>query len=134
MSDTLAKYSFLPFVRLGLGNQITEQDTLGASPHGNVLERPEVQVSINVKATAGATEKNEPVSRIVKIEGPGDVLGIQANQIIRVHPARGVDNFEINNLVYIEFYEEDFPWRFSPASPSGNNLRPWLAVLVLKTD
>lgn len=134
MSDTLAKYSFLPFVRLGLGNQITEQDTLGVSPYGTILERPEVQVSLNVKATAGVVEKNELVSRIVKIEGPGDVLGIQASQIIRVHPAKGVDNFEINNLVYIEFYEEDFPWRYTPASPLGNNLRPWIAVLVLKTD
>jgi hypothetical protein len=134
MAETLAKYSFLPFVRLGLGNQITEQDSLGNHPHGSVVERPEIGVSFRVKASDGESSKEEEVSRIVKIEGPGDVLGIQSNQIIRVHPAKGVDDFETTNLVYVEFYEEDFPWRFTPAKPSGNNLRPWLALLVLKTS
>jgi hypothetical protein len=134
MSDTLAKYSFLPFVRLGLGNQITELDSLGNNPHGSVVERPEIGVSFKVKASDGEITKEEEVSRIVKMEGPGDVLGIQSNQIIRVHPAKGVDDFETTNLVYVEFYEEDFPWRFTPAKPSNNNLRPWLALLVLKTS
>ena len=51
-----------------------------------------------------------------------------------MHPKRGVVNFETNNLAYIEFYEEDLPWRFTPAKPKSNKLRPWLALIVLKED
>jgi hypothetical protein len=120
-----------------LGNEITEADTLGSVAGASVLERPEVTVSFKLKAThANLPEKKEtvPFSKLVKIDGPGDILGIQANQVIRVHPASGVENFETNNLVYIEFYEEDFPWRYTPARPSGNRLRPWLALIVAKKD
>jgi hypothetical protein len=134
MSD-IAKYTFIPFVRIGIGNEITETDTLGAASNAMVVERPEVEVSFKVKASGGSSpEATEPVSKRVKIEGPGDVLGVQRDQVIRVHPAHGVENFETGNLVYMEFYEEDFPWRFTPARPSGPNLRPWVALLILKED
>ena len=32
----------------------------------------------------------------------------------------------------IEFYDEDFPWRYTPAAPDGGKLRPWIALIVLK--
>ena len=36
----------------------------------------------------------------------------------------------------IEFYDEDFPWRYTPAAPGrrGGRLRPWLALVVLAED
>lgn len=133
MSETSAKYSFLSHVRRGLGNEITEIDFLGnPSNNNNTLDRPEVDLKVKIEASGGSDDRTENVEKTVKIQGPGDVLGIQPNQILRVHPAKGVDNFECTDLVYIEFYEEDFPWRFTPAKPFGNHLRPWLALLVLE--
>lgn len=137
MDKTLAHYSFLPWVRQGLGNQITEEDTLGNGvPTNPVLERPEVIVSTEVKAfdAGGGTHNPSPISKPVKIQGPGDVLGINQKSVIRVHPKKDVTNFETNNLAYVEFYEEDLPWRFTPASPKANKLRPWLALIVLRED
>ena len=51
-------------------------------------------------------------------------------------PSRGTGtrNFEPNYLAFIEFYDEDFPWRYTPAKPDGDNLRPWIFLLVLKED
>lgn len=134
--NEVAKYSFLPFFRLGLGNQITETDNLGVENPSGVKERPEVSVSVDVTGTdtAQGDSKTETVSKQVKLLSPGDILGVHTNQVLRVHPAPGVDNFETNNLVYMEFYEEDFLWRYTPASAKGDCLRPWITVLVLSED
>ena len=60
--------------------------------------------------------------------------GIQARQIIRTEPRAGITDFEPNYLAAIEFYDEDFPWRYSPVDPDGGNhrLHPWLVLAVLK--
>lgn len=136
MSDSvLARYSFLPWVRQGLGNEIIESDFLGnALPNNATVERPEISVTAKVKATKEELSQSHNVTKIVKVQGPGDVLGINSKSIIRVHPKKGVHNFETNNLCYVEFYEEDLPWRFTPARPVGNKLRPWLALIVLREN
>ena len=41
-------------------------------------------------------------------------------------------NFEPNYLAFIEFYDEDFLWRYTPARANDARLRPWLALLVLE--
>ncbi|MHA7131035.1 hypothetical protein [Algoriphagus namhaensis] len=133
--SVLAKYSFLPWVRLGLGNEIKESDFLGnAVPANAAVERPEIEVVAQVKASKGEVFQSRPIPKTVKVQGPGDVLGINASSIIREHPKKGVRNFETNNLAYLEFYEEDLPWRFTPAKPVGNKLRPWLYLALLRED
>jgi hypothetical protein len=136
-NEPLANYSFLPWVRSGLGNEILETDTLGANlPTNPTLNRPQVTVVARVKASKGEETLEQALPpKITQIQGPGDVLGINQQQIIRVHPKRGVDNFETNNLCYVEFYEEDLPWRFTPAKPhASGKLRPWLALIVCRQD
>ena len=46
--------------------------------------------------------------------GPGDVTGLQARQVIRTEPRAGVTDFEPNYLAAVDFYDEDFPWRYTP--------------------
>ncbi len=46
--------------------------------------------------------------------------------------ATGSPNFEPNYLAFVEFFDEDFVWRYTPARPNGEKLRPWLALLVLE--
>ena len=87
----------------------------------------------------GATT-SQTVTKKINVVGPGDVKNISERVVVRVNPARNIHNFEANNLAYIEFYEEDFLWRYTPASPDMANvtnskrLRPWLALIVLKDD
>ena len=53
--------------------------------------------------------------------------------VVRTEPRDWVTNFETNYLAAIDFYDEDFPWRYTPAAPdaAGLQLRPWLALVVL---
>jgi hypothetical protein len=72
------------------------------------------------------------VERTVELFGPGDVVGLKSGALLRTMPFDGEVNFPKNLLAYAEFYEEDFPWRYSPAKAAGQKLRPWLALIVLK--
>jgi hypothetical protein len=126
MAIEVAKYQFQSWVRKGIATQIGEQDALGnpaaaLSPN----ERASVPIGVSVNATP---LDPKPFALI----GPGDIIGIQRDMIIRTEPRHWITNFEPNYLAFIEFYDEDFPWRYTPAKPQGDKLRPWIVLLVLK--
>lgn len=132
MSSSLGTYSFLPWLRQGIANQIASAD---ADP--TVRVRPSITVSLELrgdKLEGGSA--TFPIDRPVSLFGPGDVVGIERRAIIRTEPRHWVTNFEPNYLAHIEFYDEDFPWRYTPAAPdlTKSRLRPWLALLVLSED
>lgn len=137
MAD-VAHYSFLPWLRQGLSAEIIEKDNL-ATGTGTAKERAQLNVELTVHADAveGDGGNNQSITKVINVLGPGDVMNISERVIVRVNPAKNVGNYEDNNLAYIEFYEEDFLWRYTPASPNAANtkrLRPWLALIVLKDD
>jgi hypothetical protein len=125
MSLTVGKYSFGAWLRRGIGRSINEVDTLGAAP-GSVPERATVPIDVLVNAQA--------VHKDFALLGPGDIIGIVPDAVLRTEPRNWVTEVEPNYLAFVEFYDEDFPWRFTPARPSGERLRPWLALLVLKAE
>ena len=133
MSDTLGTYSFLPWLRLGVANNITALD-------GDTSVKARATIAVDLSITGrpveGDTDLTATVSRDVALYGPGDIVGIDKKAIVKVEPRHWITNFEPNYLPYIEFYEEDFPWRYTPAAPdlSKHRLRPWLALVVMKED
>ncbi|MEO8260042.1 MAG: hypothetical protein ABI868_22040 [Acidobacteriota bacterium] len=126
MAVEVAKYQFQSWVRKGIATQISEQDALGnpaaVLPPG---ERASVPIGVSVNL---APIEPKPFALI----GPGDIIGIQRDMIVRTEPRHWITNFEPNYLAFIEFYDEDFPWRYTPAKPDGDKLRPWVALLVLR--
>lgn len=120
----------LPYLRKGLAKEITGQ------PEG-------IRASFSVKAdlvgtVAGSEENAEEVS--VKTEeqrfalaGPVDVKSVEAVAISEVVPADKSEGYSMEFMPYIEFYEEDFPWRYTPLAASGT-LKPWLLLLACKDD
>jgi hypothetical protein len=129
--STLGTYTFLPWLRSGLANRITAQDGPGGPPL-----RANVRVELELTGAAlgdGAT-LTRPVPRDVDLYGPGDIVGIDPRAIVRTEPRHWITNFEPNYLAAIEFYDEDFPWRYTPAAPSTtgpSRLRPWITLVVL---
>ncbi len=132
MVDTLKNYTFLPWLRLGLSAAIDVPDTLGASTPSPVRG----SIAVNFLVTAQPGSASEPVSKTPQLLGPGDILGINSRAIVKTEPRHFITDFEANYLPYIEFYEEDFPWRFTPARAAGNDerLRPWIFLVVLTED
>jgi len=125
---SFGKYQFHSWARRGISSQIKEKDNLGKSD-GNIEER--AQIPVKVKLNTGTVEDKD-----FSLFGPGDITGVSENMIIRSEPLNGIADYEPNLLPYVEFYDEDFPYRYTPASPSsvGKHLRPWLSLIVLKEN
>lgn len=134
-------YSFIPWLRRGLSRQISEVeiDTLAKdSNEGPAIKRASlfVKSTFDLVPVKKESDQQETIQRTetiqVSMAGPGDIAGIQPVSILQVVPANGVKNFESNYFPFIEFFEEDLPWRYTPAKEAGDKLRPWLALLVCK--
>ncbi|MCE3555573.1 hypothetical protein LWC33_29530 [Pseudonocardia sp. RS11V-5] len=123
---TTNAYSFLPWLRTGLATQIT-------TPPGTA-DRASVRVRLRITgdAIAGGI-LTQDVEQAVHLYGPGDVIGIDPRAILRTEPRDWITNAEPDFLAHVEFYDEDFPWRYSPAVPDAATVRlsPWLALVVL---
>jgi hypothetical protein len=133
MAETpLAKYAFLPWLRQGLAAAITDVDNLGPGPNG---PRAAIKINVKVRNTAPDPAVDDVATKDVQLIGPGDIIGIEQRVIVRTDPRAWVNDFEPNYLAAIEFYDEDFPWRYTPAAPnSEQRLRPWLCLIVLTPD
>jgi hypothetical protein len=125
MTIEIARYQFHSWARRGIANNITESDDLGAGT-STVVERAEVPI--------GVTLNGSGPSKTFSLIGPGDIIGIHRDMVVRTEPLNWIADFEGNYLSFIEFYDEDFAWRYTPAAPAGTRLRPWLFLLVLKED
>ena len=124
-SDHRAKYSFLPWLRQGIANQ------LKAAPAGAQRATLELAVDVVTDSAAAAT-----VESTVQLVGPGDIVGLSADAIIRHEPRHWITDFEPNYLPFVEFYEEDFPWRYSPmpADESRHRIVPWITLVTLTEE
>lgn len=130
MSTPLATYSFLPWLRQGLSNSITQTDGgAGVTLRPNIL----IDLGLTGKSPSGS-DITQTVSNTVEMYGPGDIIGIDSRIIIKNEPRNWITNFEPNYLPYVDFYEEDFPWRYTPFAPTNERLRPWLTLVILKED
>jgi hypothetical protein len=130
-AEPISAYSFIPWARQGLGIHIGEQDLdAGVRARGSI----DVTLRLAGARTGGGEFSEELPPRAVQLYGPGDILGIDAKAIVRTEPRHWITNFETNYMPFIEFYDEDFPWRYTPARASADNrrLRPWLALAVLE--
>jgi hypothetical protein len=129
-TQPIAAYSFLPWARQGLGIFIREGDQqAGVSERGSI----DVSLQITGERLAGGTA-TESIPKSVQLYGPGDIIGIDGKMIVRTEPRHWITNFETNYMPFVEFYDEDFPWRYTPnrPSPDGKRLRPWITLVVLE--
>lgn len=128
---TLGTYTFLPWLREGIANRITAADG-----DTDVRGRAAIMVSLKLKGDPleGNTALDQDITKNVELYGPGDIVGIDTKAILKVEPRNWITNFETNFLPYIDFYQETFPWLYTPAQPNASNinrLRPWIMLVVL---
>ena len=120
----IASYTFVPWARQGIANQIGGQSGQRATIG--------IELALSGDKVGGGVETRPPIVRDVEIYGPGDVAGLDPRTIIRVEPQNWLTNFEPNYTPAIEFYDEDLPWRYSPLRPAGHRLLPWIMLVVLE--
>jgi hypothetical protein len=131
-TQPIAAYSFLPWARQGLGVFIREDDQDQAVRVRGTID---VRLQVTGERIGGGTA-TETVGRAVQLYGPGDIIGVDTRAIVRTEPRHWITNFEPNYLPFVEFYDEDFPWRYTPAKATtdGHRLPPWLTLIVLEED
>jgi hypothetical protein len=116
-----ANYVFLPWVRQGAASGIQAPD-MSADQAGVVS----VPVRLRVNDT-------DDIDRRVRLYGPGDVTGIDPQQVVRTEPRHLAMDFEPNYFPAVEFDLPDFPWLFTPAkADAAGRLRPWLFLVVVQ--
>ena len=130
---TIANYGFLPWLRQGVANTITSAD---GDPSVKVRASIHVDLKLSGDPVGGGAELTNTITQDVALFGPGDIIGIESRAIVRTEPRQWITNFESNFLAAIDFYDEDFAWRYTPAAPDGSGLRlrPWIALVVLSED
>lgn len=116
------KYTFLPWLRHGIANEMAVKTT---------GSRAYLDLKMEVSSDKGGIFS---VSPQLDFAGPGDVVGINERlAVCRLHPLPGSTDFAPNLLPFVEFYEEDFPWRHTPVRPDAQGqLLPWLTLFLLK--
>jgi len=127
---TTPYYSFLPWLRSGVANSIISADGDTAVQVRAILP---VELTLTATHLDGTAFDQTLTPQQVHLYGPGDIIGIQPRAIVKVDPRDWITNFESNYLPYVEFYDEDFPWRYTPAAADlgQHRLRPWIALIVL---
>jgi hypothetical protein len=121
---TLGNYAFLPWLRQGIANGITSAPTgVRASIH--------VELELNGTPVAGGAVLQQSVAQDIALYGPGDIIGIDSRAVTRTEPRSWTTSFEANYLAAIDFYDQDFPWRYTPTPASGLQLSPWITLIVL---
>ena len=134
MSKPLATYSFLPWLRQGIANNIPVGDSEDGIEPIKVRASIPIQLSVSGVKRDGSPLPVEQINQKIELYGPGDIVGMDSKAIIKTEPRNWITNFEPNYLPYIDFYDEDFPWRYTPAAHDGDRLKPWLTLVVLKED
>ena len=131
MANPLGTYSFLSYLRIGLANKITQPDQDPIDLRATFDVQPEPRRAAGVAAAPCSRSRS---TKPVQLYGPGDIVGIEPRAIFKTEPLNWITNFESNYLPYVDFYEEDFPWRYTPAraDEAAHRLRPWIALVVLE--
>jgi len=120
---SFGEYAFLPWLRRGIANQLQKP--------ADSASRAALEVAVRLRSDAASLDVPP---RSVLLIGPGDVIGVNPQMVLRTEPRAGVTNFETNYLAYVDFYDEDFAWRYTPDVPDAarHRLMPWVTLLVLK--
>ena len=114
---------FLPSVQPGVAASIPDQ-----AKEALKINQP-AALSLPLRLVVNSS----PIDKTARLYGPGEITGIDTQQVVRVEPKHGTTDFEPNYFAGIEFDRPDFPWLFTPLKASDEgHLRPWLCLIVVR--
>jgi len=127
------KVYVLPNFRRGLGHYANETDSLTGDERGGALRSTlNVSTKLSTELPNNGGRGERMISRSFFIAGPEHVKAIDEKAICQVVPADGSAGVSFTNMAYVEFYEEDIPWRYTPVKDNEGRLRPWMVLLACK--
>jgi hypothetical protein len=121
--------SFIPWAREGIAASL---DAAAVQAGHN---RPKLTAEVVVKGEAGGQTSSGTATAALQMLGPGDVLGIGREQVIRTFPLDGATGVETEIFPAIEFDSPSLPWLVTPEEENaGHSLTPWICLVVVRAD
>ena len=122
----------LSYLRKGLSQYI--ENSKDAKAHRASINFGVEMQGKNVGDTPNAKPKIS-FSRTLTLVGPGDVKQLKTGIISHFYPdASDTQRFNPCFMPYIEFYEGDFPWRYTPLPDSNGQCPPWLVLVAAEEE
>ena len=125
--------NIVPFLRKGLSQYIESgKDTKGS--------RAVIDFTVEVKGTkaekASADLGNDfSILKSLSLVGPADVKQVNPGIISHFYPpAVNTQRFNPTTMPFMEFYEADFPWRYTPLAAVDNQCSPWLVLVAVNEE
>ncbi len=112
---------FLSYLRRGMARLIGEQADGSGIPQRTSGDRH------HSPADGRRRRSTEPF----RSAGPGSITGLAAGEVLRVDPPAGPTIIRPISSRASSFRTPDLPWRYTPAQPNGENLLPWLVLVVV---
>ena len=123
----------LSYLRKGLGQYIDGKNTKDG--------RPIIDLTVNMEGNKVSTESNPKEEALTEktqilMVGPADVKQVNPGIISQIYPpAINTERFNSNFMPYMEFFEGDFPWRYTPLpAKDDGNCTPWLVLVAVTED
>jgi hypothetical protein len=113
---------YLPYVREGFRPS-------GDGFSATVPWRPRTRLTTRLVAPG---QQARDTATSFDLLGPGDVVGIDESQVLRVLPAPNSERAEPDFFPTVEFDAPDLPWAFSPTPPNANRVLPWMCLIVVE--
>ena len=129
----MSKVHILPNLRKGLSKNIEQNLTDQNGFRAGFMLRADFK-GVKSSDDSSASVKTDSISRERKfiLAGPADIKSVNQAAISQVVPVHNSSGYSKDYMPYVEFYEEDFPWRYTPL-PSSDKLKPWLLLLACKS-
>ncbi len=121
----MAQLQFLPWVSAGAAASVPRK--------AGGVNRVPLDVTVAVTSSGGAPVPASAASAAppLSLLGPGDVTGVPAAHRVRTEPQDGAAGVETTLFPCVEFDHAALPWLFTPASPAGAQVTPWLCLIVV---
>ena len=129
----MSKVTILPNLRKGLSNKIVEglRDPENTRAGFQVEAKLQGHRAGSDGSSLSDLSEEETLKHAFYLAGPVDVMDIPSSCIYQCVPADKAGGFGAGYLPYLEFHDEDLPWRYTPLPPS-ENLVPWIMLLACK--
>lgn len=131
----MSQIQISPYLRKGLSSYIEDEDNLDGKSYSG-KERGTINVTLDLKGYSQEQPEGvmTSVNRSMTLYGPSDIVGINSSVIRNVVPLMQTTPMSKDFMPYIEFFEADFPWRYTPLKANNNKLRPWIILVACKED
>lgn len=127
----MANIYIYPYLRKGISCNINSSGTSNQ-------RRADIKVKLGLELNDTTTDNSniqEIDGQTIQLMGPADIKSISTRAINMVSPP---ENTEVKlfkeYMPFIEFFEEDLPWRYTPVQTDDKDFHPWFALIAVKED